>query len=247
MRVAALVTALMLASCSQPKPAEAPKPVYFTVDFATAARVTGTAVFTGKPPASKRITMDAEPDCARLHSEPVYDRRVSTGKGGTLANVFVYVKRGLEGKTFAPPTTAVTIDQRGCQFLPRVIAARTAQTITVRNSDPVSHNIHPEPKNNRDWNQQQTPGAPDLQRRFGFPEVMIPVKCNIHNWMRSWIAVLDHPYFAVTSVDGAWTLDPLPPGRYTLAAWHEAYGELTREVTLDARQTVPVEFRFAAQ
>ena len=95
------------------------------------------------------------------------------------------------------------LDQKGCQFAPRVLAVRTRQTIKVTNSDPVTHNVHPVAKNNREWNQSQAPGDPPIERRFGYPEVLIRVKCNVHNWMRSWIAVMDHPYYAITKPDGS--------------------------------------------
>ena len=129
------------------------------------------------------------------------------------------------------------LEQRGCQFIPRVLAIRTGQVLAVKNSDPVSHNVHPMPKNNRDWNQQQPPKAEDLKRKFGFAEVMIPVKCNVHSWMRSYIGVLDHPYFAVTDKDGGFSLKGLPPGKYTVAAWHEKLGEQTSEVTVAKGET----------
>ncbi len=245
--IALFVLLLALAACggtsSKPAPAKAP-PVYFHVDPSTAGAISGSIRFAGKRPAARRISMDAEQDCQKLHKTPVYEELVKTGKAGGLANVFVYVKSGLEGKSFEPPTTTVVIDQQGCQFAPRVVALRAGQTLEVKNSDPVSHNIHPMPRNNRDWNQQQPPGSPDLRRRFGYPEVMIPVKCNIHNWMRTYIGVLQHPYFAVTGDDGAFTFDPLPPGRYTVAAWHETLGEASQEVEVKAGARAPVAFTF---
>ena len=235
--VAAL--ALLLTACSQPKQekkAEQP-PAYFKADPATAASVKGTVRFTGKVPPAKRISMDAEKACQDLHQTPVMEQTVLAGKDGALANAFVYVKTGLEGKVFEPVQEAVVLEQRGCQFIPRVMAVRTRQTIRIRNSDPVSHNIHPMPKNNRDWNQQQAPQAEDLQRRFGFPEVIIPVKCNIHAWMKSYVAVLDHPFFAVTDATGTFSFAGLPPGDYTIAAWHENFGEITQAVTLAASES----------
>lgn len=246
MKTAAVLAVLAsLTACTPTKEkAPEPPPQYFRVDPATAGAIAGSVRFEGKRPAPKRISMDAEEACEKLHKDPVYDEPVRIGKSGQLANVFVYVKAGLEGKTFEPPKTTVVIDQHGCQFVPRVVAIRTGQTLAVKNSDPVSHNIHPMPTNNRDWNQQQQPGAPDLQRRFGYPEVMIPVKCNIHNWMRTYVGVLQHPYFAVTGEDGGFTFDPLPPGKYTIAAWHETLGEATQDVEVKTGGKSPVTFHF---
>lgn len=210
---------------------------------APAGVVRGTVRFTGKTPPKKAISMDAEEACGKLHRGPVYEQAVVTGKAGALANVFVYIKTGLEGKTFAPPKDVVVLDQRGCQFVPRVVAMQAGQTLAVRNSDPVSHNIHPRPANNREWNQQQSPGAPDLERRFARGEVMIPVKCNVHAWMKSWIGVMEHPYFAVTGPDGAFELRNLPPGEYTVAAWHEQLGEQLQRVTVSPKSE-RIEFRY---
>ncbi|MCS7024414.1 MAG: carboxypeptidase regulatory-like domain-containing protein [Bryobacteraceae bacterium] len=219
-----------------------PAPQYFRVDRATASRLQGVVRFQGNPPARKRLTMDSEADCQKLHRGPVYEETVRLGKDRRLANAFVYIQKGLEGKTFEPPAEAVVLEQKGCQFIPRVVGIRTGQTLRVKNSDPVSHNVHPMPKNNRDWNQQQPPLGPDLNRRFAFPEVMIPVKCNIHAWMKSYIGVLDHPYFAITAEDGAFSLDNVPPGDYVVAAWHEATGEKQVAITLGASETKTVDF-----
>jgi plastocyanin len=161
------------------------------------------------------------------------------------ANVFVYVKRGLEGKQFPPPTDKVTIDQKGCWFGPRVLGIRPGQTLRVTNSDPVSHNIHPEPKFSREWNQNQPPESPALERRFLKPEVMVPVRCNIHRWMRAWIGVVDHPYFAVTQADGKFELRDVPPGRYVIEAWHERFGRLERTFTLEPSGAVQLAFEYA--
>jgi plastocyanin len=237
------VFALSLAGCNQPMEKAAPKPAaIFTPDAATASVVMGTVAFDGKAPAKKLINMDAEEACQKLHPTPVYEESVVVGKDKALANAFVYIKSGLGGKTFAAPTTAVALNQQGCQFVPRVIALRKGQTLAVKNSDPVSHNIHPQPQNNREWNQQQSPGTPDLERRFVFPEVMIPVKCNVHAWMRSYIAVMEHPYFGVTGADGRFRFENLPPGNYEVAVWHEQFGELTQPITVAPKSEAPVAF-----
>jgi plastocyanin len=250
----ALFSALLIAAgCNTNKPAagtgvqtpdQKAAPQYFQVDPATAGNLRGTVRYEGKAHARKRISMDAEADCAKLHPEPVYEERVRVGRQRGLANVFVYVQKGLEGKAFAPTEEAVILEQKGCQFIPRVIGLRTGQTLRVKNSDPVSHNIHPVPKNNRDWNQQQAPDAADLQRRFGYSEVMIPVKCNIHAWMKSYIGVLEHPYYAITNDDGEFVIPGLPPGDYTLAAWHEELGEITQPAAVSASRTEPANFVF---
>lgn len=238
---------LLLSACSKPDQQKATSTTpaeYYKPDPATAARVRGKVLFSGRKPPAKAISMNTEEACEELHDKPVLFSPVQTGKDGGLANVFVYIKSGLEDLAFEPPKETVVIDQRGCQYVPRVVALRAGQLLTVKNSDPVSHNIHPVPVNNREWNQQQPPGAPDLQRKFARPEVMIPVKCNVHNWMRSFVGVLDHPYFTVTGDTGAFEWDSVPAGEYTITAWHETLGELTQKIALARSSEQEVTFTF---
>ncbi len=125
-----------------------------------------------------------------------------------------------------------------------MIGIRAGQELEVKNSDGVSHNIHPMPANNREWNQQQSPGTPDLEHKFPRMDVMIPVKCNVHSWMRAYIGVVDHPYFAVTGADGAFHWNNVPPGDYTLAVWHEKLGELKQTVHLAPHEAAAVNFTY---
>jgi hypothetical protein len=247
-RVAAVFGVLLVAGCTTPeKHASAEseeKTNYYQPDSATAATVEGLVRFTGKQPPARRLSMQAEEACESLHDGPVVEPSLITAKDGALTNAFVYLKTGLEGKQFEPPTETVLLDQRGCMFVPRVVALRAGQTLSIKNSDPVSHNIHPQPQLNREWNQHQAPDAPDLQRRFVRPEVLIPVKCNVHSWMRSYISVLDHPYFAVTGGDGRFSWTDVPPGEYTVAVWHETLGELTQSVVLAANGKEVIMFTF---
>jgi hypothetical protein len=244
--------ALLAAACKQAPPpaqttaAEPPKqPEYFHVDPATAATVHGKIAFRGPKPARERISMDAEAACEQLHKgQPVYDDSIVVGKDGALANAVVYIDTGLEGKTFEPVKTVVTLDQKGCMFVPRVIAIRNAQPLDVKNSDPVSHNIHPMPKNNREWNEQQSPGSPDAEHKFARREVMIPVKCNVHSWMHAYIGIMEHPYFAVTGADGAFVLPNLPPGDYTVAVWHEKLGNQTKQIHVGPSENAAVDITY---
>jgi len=234
---------LVQAGCTS-KPAKEPVS-YFKVDSSTAGEVSGTVRYTGKQPAAKPIDMDQDPACVRLHGKQIVpDESVSINANGTLANVFVYVKAGLEGKKFQPPSTPVAIDQKGCWFHPRVIGIQAGQILTVSNSDPVTHNIHPLAHINREWNQSQSEGDPPLKRRFVRQEIMIPVKCNIHGWMRSFIGVVDHPYFAVNGTDGSFHIKNLPPGSYTVEAWHEKFGTQQQQVTLSPSGSVSATFTF---
>jgi plastocyanin len=243
--------AVLSAGCSQNQPPqksgpEPAKPVsFFHVDPATAATLGGKVTFQGVKPAREVISMTSDAGCVKAHGgKPVYDESVLAGKGGTLANAFVYIKSGLEGKTFEPVQSAVQLDQHGCMFVPRIIALRNGQTLDVKNSDSVSHNIHPVPANNREFSEQQSPDAPDIQHRFPRAEVMIPVKCNVHSWMRAYIGVVEHPYFAVTGEDGSYSWENVPPGDYTVAVWHEKLGEQTMQVHVAASQHASADFTY---
>jgi len=215
-----------------------------TVDPATAGTVAGSVKFEGTPPKPVRIRMDADAACARLHKGPVFADEVAVSPGGALANVVVYVKSGLDGYSFPKPTETVVLDQKGCMYRPRVIALQTGQTLEVLNSDDTTHNIHPVPNINREWNRSQPPRGEKIVESFAREEVAIAVKCNIHPWMKSYIAVVKHPYFKVTGSDGTFELKGLPPGVYTLEAWHETLGISTQQVTLGANETKSVSFVF---
>jgi len=246
------LAAFLLSSCSGTKPAETKAlepaaPVYFKVDPATAGTLTGTIKFTGRKSARKPLDMSNDPACVEAHHGKPYDESEVVNPNGTLANVFVYVKTGLEGKQFPIPATPATIDQKGCWFNPRVIGIQVGQTLSVVNSDPVTHNIHPMAQINREWNHSQGAGDEPLARKFTKPEVMIRVKCNIHSWMHAFIGVLDHPYYAVSGDTGSFTIPNLPPGDYTVEAWHEKLGAQDQKITVSPSGKVTADFTFKGE
>jgi len=216
-----------------------------TVDQSTAGSVSGTVTLTGTAPAAKPINMSAEPYCQKSHTSPVIPPEVVTGDKGALADVVIYVKDGLPADyTFTPPSTAVPLDQKGCMYDPHVIAVMTGQNIEVKNDDQTTHNIHPMPKDNREWNKSQPPGAAPIADSFARAENAIPVKCNVHPWMKSYIFVFKNPYYAVTTKDGKLELKGLPPGTYTIEAWQEKYGTQDQTVTIPAKGTATAAFTF---
>ncbi|MEJ7606674.1 MAG: hypothetical protein WKF37_10490 [Bryobacteraceae bacterium] len=238
-----LMLVLLLAGCTRKDEVTS----YFKADAKTAGLLKGRAVFVGKRPALRTVDLDQDPDCVRAHGKRVVADESFVESNSGLANVFVYIKSGLEGKAFEPPKAAVPIDQKRCWFQPRIIGIQTSQSLRVSNSDPVTHNIHPMAQINREWNQSQSQGASPLSRRFTRREIMIPVKCNIHGWMRAFIGVVEHPYFAVTGREGAFEIKDVPPGDYTLAAWHEKLGVQEVPITVAASGTVQTAFRFKGE
>lgn len=243
--------AILATSCGGGETAEAPadEPSTTTAsgsapDLSQAGSVTGKVSFTGSAPDRVRIRMGAEPQCDEKHSgAAVYSEEVVVNENGTLNNVFVWVKSGLEQYQFEPSGEPAVLDQDGCVYEPHVFGVQTGQEVKVLNSDPVTHNIHPLPQQNREWNISQSPNQ-EIVRSFARPEVMIPVKCNIHPWMKSYIGVIPHPYFAVTGNDGTFELKDLPPGDYTIEAWHEKYGTQESQVTVGPKETREVEFSY---
>jgi plastocyanin len=233
------------AASSPASPAAAPAATN-TVDAATAGSVTGTVTLDGKPAALKPINMSAEAFCAKAHSTPVVPPEVVVGEKGALANVVIYVKDGLGNYVFDTPKEPVTLNQKGCMYDPHVIALMAGQTLEVKNDDQTTHNIHPMPKDNREWNKVQSPGAAPIDDSFARPENAIPVKCNVHPWMKSYVFVFKNPYYAVTGKDGSFTLKNLPPGTYTVEAWQEKYGVVDQSVTIGPKESKTVSFTFKA-
>jgi hypothetical protein len=208
--------------------------------------IAGKINFQGQAPKARAISMDADSVCASKHSKAVYPETVVANDNATLRNVFVYVKSGLEGKNFAVPDDAVVLDQDGCVYKPHVLGIQARQTLSVKTSDNTTHNIHPIPKVNREWNVSQPPNADPITQSFSRPEVSIPVKCNQHPWMRAYIHVVSHPYYAVTDDDGDFKIENLPPGDYEIETIHEEYGAQTQKVTVAANGSATADFSYKA-
>lgn len=215
-----------------------------TVDPAKAATITGKVKLEGDPPRMPAINMSAEPDCRGLH-EAAPPAEVVVASDGMLQNVFVWVKSGLDGK-FAVSETPAMLDQKGCIYSPHVLAVQTGQLLKISNSDPTTHNVHPLPKTNREWNRSQPAEGADIEYKFPREEIMIAVKCNIHPWMRSYISVVNHPFFAVSGADGSFEIKGLPAGSYTVEAVHERFGSQEMSVTLGDAESKDIEFSYSA-
>ena len=239
-----LLAVALLAGCgkketAEEQPASPAAPAAAPIDPATAAGVSGTVKFEGTAPRAAKIDMSQDPNCSGTNTAETV-----VVNGGNLANVFVYVKDGLGNRTFDAPKEPVTLNQSGCKYKPHVLGVMTGQAISIVNSDPTTHNIHPTPKDNREWNESQAPKAAPLEKNFARQEVMMPVQCNQHPWMRMYIGVVKSPFYAVTGPDGKYEIKGLPPGDYTLAFVHEKLGEQDQKVTLAAKDSKTVDASF---
>lgn len=230
---------------STPAPPPAAAPV---VDPATAAAVTVTINFDGAAPAPVMMRLDGDQRCvAEIGSDQRADESILLGTGTALQNVFVYVTDGLAGRAFPIPIEPVVLDQDQCRYTPRVLGVRVGQPLTIRNSDPLLHNVRSEGEINQPFNMSTPVEGMTFDRTFATREVMVDIRCDVHAWMRAFVGVLEHPYFGTTGPDGRVALTNLPPGTYTIEAWHEQLGVQTQQITIGAKESKNVAFAFSRQ
>jgi hypothetical protein len=256
-----LVVVFGLGSSCSNKPTEGPNtntPASGATKFTPKGNegtIAGVVSFEGAVPAAKKVDTSADAACAS--KSPNLETEDNIVKDGKLANAFVYIKDGtladgtkVTGLAFDTPSAEVPLDQNGCHYVPHVSGAMVNQKLKITNSDPTQHNIHFTPKNNDDWNQSQPNGAGPLTHEFKRAEVLVPVKCNQHPWMKAYVAVLKHPFFAVSKADGTYEIKGVPPGTYNVVAWHEGPGNGTERppvsVTVAANGAGKADFSFSA-
>jgi len=245
-RILVLVVALAAASCGPPSSRESSAPLV-TVDPSTAGSITGTVTLDGSPPVFKSIDMSQSSACVQANPTPVAPPIVVVGDHGALANVVVYVKDGLGPYRFEAPQAPAVLGQKNCMYEPHVVALMTGEPFEIENNDPTMHNVHPMPKHNRQWSSSQPVGSAPLKSVFTRSEFAMPVLCNVHPWMRAFVFVFDHPYYAVTSKAGTFALINLPPGSYTIEAWQENYPAEDQTVRLDPKESKAISFVFQAK
>jgi plastocyanin len=239
-----IAATLLAAGCGGSAPASSTAPASGP-DPAHTAAISGRVTFDGPAPASEVVRIDGDRNCVSLVGT---DRRpaeyVVPGDDQTLQNVFVYVKSGLETHAFPVPANAVVIDQQQCRYLPRVVGVRVGQPLEVRNSDPLLHNVRAEGAINQPFNQGQPVQGMKFSHTFTTREVMVPLTCDVHAWMNAYVGALEHPYFSVTGQDGTYALPRLPPGTYTVEAWHERLGVRSQQVVLGPGEAKDVVFTY---
>lgn len=207
------------------------------------AVIAGMVIYQGTPQKPKSINFGPDKVCASLHPDkpPVYETLV-VNPNNTLKWALVGIRGTVPG-TYTPSEKPVAIDQVGCVFTPHVAGAMVGQTIEFHNSDPVTHNIRATATRNTSFNNNFAPKSV-TKTKFDSAEVGIPLKCDIHFWMSSYIHVFPHPFFTITGDDGSYVISGIPPGTYTLIAWHETLKTKTQRVTLKAGEVTQIDFTF---
>jgi plastocyanin len=220
------------------------------LETASAGDITGTITLKGTPPKEKDIAMlKDDPTCGPLHSEMPTTRFYVVGPKGELADVVVSLQ-GVSGKSTGAGAAPLVLDQKGCLYVPQILALQTGQKLVVKNSDPVLHNVHDTPaegSGNKEYNQAQLPNTPDLTFTFSKPEMFLRFKCDVHQWMFAWVSIFDHPYFAVSGKDGSFKIANVPPGKYKIQAAHRKAGTIAQDIEVKEGEPAKVDFTLEAK
>jgi Carboxypeptidase regulatory-like domain len=247
--LAVLTAALpFVVACGGSETKQAPPPAASTAPAAAAApagpsgSITGKVTYAGAVPPAEKVKTSADPKCAAMHKDGL-EKQTIVVKDGGLAHAFVYLKSGVTG-SYPPPATPVVLDQQGCTYHPHIVGMQVGQDITIRNSDDTLHNIHPRPTVNAEFNIGQARQGMEATRKFDKEEIMIPVGCDVHPWMRSYISVVSHPFFVVTGEDGTYEIKNVPPGEYEVEVFHEKLKTQTGKATVKAGEPAKVDLAF---
>jgi hypothetical protein len=246
---------LILAACKKETPSEpaapnAPSAAAPAAAPAAAAKggtgsgsISGTVKLAGTPPEMAMTKRQADPYCAKT---PMKEEEVIVGPGGGLKNVIVRITGGVTGH-YDPPATPATVDQQACMYRPRVQGIMLGQPLKIVNSDQTLHNIHGYKGASTLFNQAEVPGLPPMTKQLTEADQIVKLKCDVHPWMTAYVLVSSNPFFAVTGEDGSFKIPGLPPGNYTLEAWHERFGAKTAQVTVPADKPAEAAFQFDAK
>jgi plastocyanin len=198
---------------------------------------------TGKLPGNPIIRMGMDPMCSKMNAgKRVIQQYVVATADGSLANVFVRLKGNVPQTPI--PTQPVVIDQQACVYTPRVVGARVGQTVQIKNSDMLLHNVDASSGKNNGFNIAQPRAGLVYEFKPKNEEIMLHLKCDVHNWMNAYVGIVTNPYFAVSNTMGTFQIDKVPPGTYTLEAWHERFGLVSKPVTVKAGAVASVDFDY---
>ena len=227
---------------TKPLPAAASPNPTVAVSAPAFGTIRGLVRFQGRAPVMPPIDFSSNPQCEREHPKLVREQTVVVNPNRTLRDAFVWIKSGLSQARWNPPSSPVKLDQVGCQYQPHVLAFMTNQELSVVNSDFVNHDVHIEAVKNGPWNDAEPPRSETIHKRFHTEEIWFPVSCGVHPWMRSYLAVVSHPFFAVTGSGGSFELKSVPPGQYVIEAIQEKFGHREQRISLAPNQTQVVNF-----
>ena len=230
---AAALSALLRLPVAQPEPQAADE----------GATLSGRVKIKGEIPKRRKIPTNADPKCAAMHPGDLMSDDYSIDPAGNVQYALIYVKEGLGDQKFALPKTPVIVEQKGCRFEPHVMGIMVGQELLFRNQDDLMHIVHVTPKGNREFGFSQAKKGEERPKTFAAKET-IRLFCDVHPWMEAWIMVLDHPLHATTAADGKFKLKGLPPGKYTIEAWHEKYKPVTQEIEVKGKESKTLNFEF---
>jgi plastocyanin len=245
-------TALAAAACGAAAPAATATPAAQTasakkIDAATAGSVAGTITLSGPAPAPEMLRVAVDPTCIQAMGTSAQSDAILIGADGAIQNAFVYIKDSLSDYTFDVPSAPVVLDQKGCRYAPRIFGVRVGQPVEMVNSDATPHNVHAMPMVNQEFNRGMPQQNSRMTQIFTAPEQMVRFKCDLHAWMNAYGGVMPHPFFQVTGADGAFSLKGVPPGKYTVAVWHEKLGSTEQTVEIGNSQAVALNFTLSAK
>ena len=204
--------------------------------------ISGTVKYDGPLPPSKLIHMDADPVCYTVNKGNVRSQAIVVDDNKGVANVFVYVKNGLVKNDYPIPTQDAIIDQGGCNYTPHVIGVMAGQKVKFLNPDGTLHNVHALCQINPEFNASMPDFRKEMEVTFNKPEFMFQIRCDVHPWMKAWVAVMPHPFFAVTGPDGRFEIKDLPAGTYEIEAWHEKLKSKTANIVVSDNSTQNIDF-----
>jgi len=207
--------------------------------------IVGTVKYDGPLPHAKLIHMDADPICYAINKGNVHAQSVVVGNDNTLGDVFIYIKSGLTNGNYPAPEQTAVINQAGCNYSPHVIGVMAGQKVKFLNPDGTLHNVHAMCRINPEFNASMPDFRKEMETSFNTPEFMFPIRCNVHPWMQAWIAVMSHPFFAVSDPSGKFEIKNVPPGTYEIEAWHEKLISQTATVTVTGNSSQKLDFTFS--
>lgn len=208
--------------------------------------VNGVVLLRGRPPAYKQLNMYGDAFCTAWSglAPAIFSQPVACIRKNFMANVFVYVSDGLDRTAYRAPNDTARVTIKCCSYQPRVLGVITGQSVLFINTDSTMHNVHATSAQNQNFNMAMPVPGSSFFKTLEREEVMLRVTDDIHEWQNCFIGVLPHPFFAVTGIEGSFRLNGLPPGTYSVTAWHETLGTRTQQVTVTAGKTTTILFSY---